>query len=104
MFVLFICCSLTHCIILHVALVRLTLLTYLLYKKNLQTCLRLFCIFAGEGCTEAYGWLRGAVVEHWSLTVELYLSCARPTSYHNHHRLAMAPLNRCSVAPYSDTV
>jgi len=33
-----------------------------------------------EGHTGVFGWLRGTVVERWSLTGELSLSCARPAT------------------------
>jgi len=39
-----------------------------------------------------------AVLEMSSFSMDIY----HIISYH--HRLAIAPLNRCSVAPYSDTV
>ena len=33
-----------------------------------------------RSCVDAVCWLRGTVVERWSLTGELSLSCARPTA------------------------
>ena len=47
----------------------------LVVKKPMFFFRATLCISAACGCV---GWLRGTVVERWSLTGELSLSCARP--------------------------
>jgi len=46
--------------------------------KSYDTHLLELNVQFAPSCTPGCSWLRGTVVERWSLTGELFLSCTRP--------------------------
>ena len=69
--------------------------TYIYFSLFLVICSRMgcLCLFLASSAMlkrdsysvssffkVLYGWLRGTVVERWSLTSKPFLSCARPTA------------------------